>query len=173
MEPWMSAGVGSALLSLVAVIGCSVPGMPEEKRYPLSVLERKMAACPEGMSEEAADGACLVGTYEGKTPSKEACSLTLGENGGYQFSSPAFQVAHPASLNARVSLHHTALDGYNLIIWSVSDRVDINVAFYSLRFKADFGTLMDDTESLIEIEVSETDVNDAADDRSATCRLTP
>lgn len=147
-------GISPCVLALGWVTACTV-SVPEEKRHPLSAIEQRLAKCPAITTNDPSVTACFAGTYEGKTPGGEACTVTVGQNGAYQFSSPALQVSRSAVDTTTFSFHHTVIDGFNFLSFSASERVSLDAPYYRFSFDADFGTLVADSESTLEIELSE------------------
>ncbi|WP_437743068.1 hypothetical protein WME73_48305 [Sorangium sp. So ce302] len=121
----------------------------------LSALEERLAACPDlSLTSDPSASACLVGTYEGTTPSGEACSLELGEAGAYEFTSPSLSVSHTAPDDTIFVFDHTSIGGFEQLAWKVSDPISIET-WYELDFTARFGTGADEATSKIQIEVTE------------------
>jgi hypothetical protein len=156
-------GSGVALLAFGTAGACTVD-VPEPKTYAQSAIERKLAACPEAMSSDPVASSCLVGTYNGTTLANEACTLTLGQNASYQYSSPAIEISR-AMPTATFSFSHVDLDGFNLLNWRVREPASINATTYDLAFEASFGAMMSDDEAKIEIDLTER----GGMSRSSTC----
>jgi hypothetical protein len=149
-----SLGRWLCVLNVAGATACTV-GIPEEERHPLSAIEQRLAKCPAIRTSDPSASACLAATYEGKTPGGEACTVIVGQNGAYQFSSPALQVSRSAPAGTTFSFNHTALDGFNLLSFSVSEPFMLNAASYRFSFEADFGTRVEDSESTLQIELDE------------------
>jgi hypothetical protein len=120
-----------------------------------SALEERLAACPDiSRTSDPSASACLVGTYDGTTPSGDACSLELGEAGAYEFVSPTLTVSHTAPPDTIFVFDHTSIGGQELIAWKVSDPISTET-WYELDFAARFGAGTDEASSKIQIEVKE------------------
>lgn len=120
-----------------------------------SALEERLAACPDiSLTSDPSASACLVGTYEGTTPSGEACSLELGEVGAYEFTSPSLTVSHTAPDKTIFVFDHTSISGFEQLAWKVSDPITLET-WYELDFTARFGAGADEATSKIQIEVTE------------------
>ncbi|KYF80589.1 hypothetical protein BE11_19850 [Sorangium cellulosum] len=120
-----------------------------------SALEERLAACPDiSQTSDPSVSACLVGTYDGTTPSGEACSLELGEAGAYEFVSPSLTVSHTAPPDTIFVFGHMSFGGYEQVEWKVSDPISVET-WYELDFSARFGTGADEASSKIEMEVTE------------------
>jgi hypothetical protein len=120
-----------------------------------SAFEEQLAECPVlSLSSDPSAGACLAETYEGKTPSGEACSLELREGGTYEFTSPSLVVSHTAPDNTIFVFDHTVVGDYEQIVWKVSDPTSVE-PWYELDFQARFGTGVPGADSKIQFEVTE------------------
>jgi hypothetical protein len=120
-----------------------------------SALEERLAACPDlSLTSDPSASACLVGTYEGTTPSGEACSLELGEAGAYEFTSPSLSVSHTAPADTIFVFDHTSFGSFEQLAWKVGDPISTET-WYELDFEARFGAGADEASSKIQIEVTE------------------
>jgi hypothetical protein len=120
-----------------------------------SALEEQLAECPVlSLSSDPSAGSCLAGTYEGKTPSGEACSLELGEGGTFEFTSPSLVGLHTAPDNTSFIFDHTVIGDFEQIVWKVFDPTSVET-WYELDFQARFGAGVPEADSKIQIEVSE------------------
>jgi hypothetical protein len=120
-----------------------------------SPLLERLGDCPLiSQTSDPTAASCLVGRYEGTTPSGAACSLELGEEGAYEFESPTLNVSHTSPDETIFVYGRSSLSGYEQVVWKVSDPLSLET-WYELSFEARYGTGVAEADSKIEIEVTE------------------
>lgn len=121
-----------------------------------SALVTRLSACPVvGTSSDPTASVCLVGSYEGKTLGGEDCTLTLGEDGAYEFTSPTLSHDRLPIDDTLFVYDYTKVQETNLLTWFVNDPLSADV-YYELDFEARFGAQIPESDRKIEIEVSRT-----------------
>jgi hypothetical protein len=134
----------------------------------LSATESKLASCPTVQTtSDPTASACIEGTYTGKTFSDETCSLTIGEEGAYTFTSPTLSVTSTPQADSIFVFGHSLVGDFGQLTWMVSDPLSTE-AFYDMEFSARYGEQVPDNDRKIEIEVQRTDADSMT---SVTCTV--
>lgn len=119
-------------------------------------LIERLSACPVvSLTSDPSASECLVGSYTGETLGGDACTLTLGENGAYEFTSPALSHDRTPLDDTIFVYDYTRVQETNLIGWSVDDPLSADT-FYELDFRARFGSQVPASDRKIEIQLKQT-----------------
>jgi hypothetical protein len=119
-----------------------------------SELVTRLLACPElSVSSDPAASECLIGTYEGKTVGGDDCTLVLGSNGAYEFTSPLLSHDRAPLDDTTFVYDYTKVLDTHLLAWAVNDPLSSGT-FYELGFQAKFGSQIPEGDRKIQFDLT-------------------